>query len=81
MAGITLAQAEARLTLYLQAEEAVLAKQSYEIDTGSGRRKLTLADLAEIQAGIATWDQRAKALSAATTAGGGGRLRTIVPSR
>jgi hypothetical protein len=41
MAGITLAQAEAQLALYLAAEEAVLANQSYEI----AGRKLTRADL------------------------------------
>ena len=31
MAGITLAQAEAKLALYLAAEAAVVAKQSYSI--------------------------------------------------
>jgi len=79
MAGITLAQAEAQLALYLAAEAAVLAKQSYEIDTpGGGRRKLTYADLDMIQAGIAAWDSRAKALGSTIAAGGSGRLRTIV---
>lgn len=75
MAGITLAQAEAQLTLYLAAEAAVLTKQSYEING----RKLTLANLAEIQQGITTWNGRAAALGA--TSEGRGRLRTIVAGR
>lgn len=74
MAGITLAQAEAQLALYLAAEAAVLAKQSYTI---SGR-SLSLANLAEIQQGIKLWNDRAVSLSAAAT--GRGRARTIVPA-
>lgn len=72
MAGLTLAQAEARLQLYLDAEAKVLAKQSYAI----GDRNLTLADLAEIQTGIATWDARVKELAVRET--GRGRARTVV---
>lgn len=66
MSGITLDVAQARLTLYLEAEAAVLANQSYEI---AGRR-LTRADLEAIQAGIRTWDERCKALGGATTLSG-----------
>lgn len=73
MAGITAAQAEAQLALYLAAEAAVLAKQSYSI----GGRSLSLANLAEIQAGIKLWDERAKALAMNV---GRGRARTIVPA-
>lgn len=72
MAGITLAQAEAQLSLYLAAEAAVLAKQSYSI----AGRSLTYADLGEIQAGIKTWDARCKELTVRATAGS--RLRTVV---
>ena len=72
MAGITLAQAEAQLALYLAAEAAVLAGQSYEI---AGRR-LTRANLGEIQAGITTWDARCRQLG--QRAAGRGRARTIV---
>lgn len=72
MAGITLAQAEAQLALYLAAEAAVLAKQSYTING----RSLTKANLGEIQAGIQTWDARCKQLSVQATAGS--RLRTVV---
>lgn len=72
-AGITLAQAETQLALYLAAEEKVLAGQSYEI---AGRR-LTRADLATIQAGIVTWDTRVKQL--ARSVAGRGRHITMVP--
>ena len=71
MAGITLAQAEAKLTQYLAAEEAVLLGQQYEI---SGRM-LKRADLASIQAGIDIWNQRVQRLSARS----GGRSAAVVP--
>lgn len=54
MAGITKAQAEAQLASYLAAETAVLSGQQYEIN---GRR-LTRANLAEIQTGIQIWNSR-----------------------
>lgn len=73
MAGITLAQAEAQLALYLAAEQAVLSKQAYTI----GGRSLTLADLEDIQAGIKIWDERAKALDTGRAAS---RARTILPA-
>ena len=63
MAGITLAQAEAKLTAYLEAETKILSGQSY---TFHGRT-LTRANLAEIRAGIDTWDMRVKELTAKTT--------------
>jgi hypothetical protein len=59
MAGITLAQAEARLTAYLNAEEAVLNGQSYSI----GSRSLTRADLKSIQQGIEIWSARVDRLT------------------
>lgn len=74
MAGITQAQAEAQLALYLAAEQAVLTNQSYEI----AGRKLTRADLASIQEGIKIWNDRAITLSNASS--GRGRSRTIVPA-
>jgi hypothetical protein len=74
MAGITLAQAEARLAGYLAAEEAVLAGQSVQMDG----RALTLANLALIQAGIELWDARVKNLSQASA--GRGRARTLSPN-
>jgi hypothetical protein len=72
MAGITLAQAEAQLALYLAAEEKALAGQSYEI---AGRR-LTRANLAEIREGVKIWDERVRDLSSRTS--GFGRVRTVV---
>ena len=73
MAGITLEQAETRLQEYLDAEAAVLKKQEYNI---LGRR-MTMANLAEIQQGIEIWDARCKKL------GGSGRLggRRVVVAR
>lgn len=73
MAGITLAQAEAQLALYLAAETAVLGGQSYEI----AGRKLTRANLAEIQKGIEIWNTRASDLG--NQASGRSRARTMVP--
>lgn len=71
MAGITLAQAQAQLDAYLAAETAVLSGQSYEI----AGRKLTRANLGDIQTGITLWNQRVQALAARAS---GGR-RAIAP--
>jgi hypothetical protein len=70
--GITLEQAQAQLNAYLAAEKAVLSGQRYEI----AGRMLQRANLAEIQAGIDTWDARVKRLS--LRAAGYSRSRTIV---
>lgn len=67
MAGITLSVAQARLDAYLAAEAAVLTGQSYEI----AGRKLTRANLSDIQIGIRIWNQRVQSLAS-------GR-RAIVP--
>lgn len=75
MAGITLEIAEARLTAYLAAEEAVLTGQAYEMDTGGGRRKLTRADLSGIQVGIRLWEGRVQRL----TRTGGLIIREVIP--
>lgn len=73
MAGITLTQAETQLAAYLEAETKVLSGQSYELH---GRR-LTRANLEEIQKGIDLWDRRVKDLSA--QASNRGRARTVAP--
>lgn len=70
MAGITLADAEAKLTEYLSAETKVLSGQSYTING----RSMTRADLAEIQSGIDAWDSRVKRLSR-----GGLRMTQVTP--
>lgn len=72
MAGITLAQAEAQLAAYLDAETKVLGGQSYEING----RKLTRANLDEIQRGIDAWNARVSTLSQRGT--GRSRARTVV---
>jgi hypothetical protein len=73
MAGITLATAQAQLDAYVAAEIAILKRQEYVIE---GRR-LRFADLAEVRAGIAAWDQKVKSLS--SSAAGRGRSITIRP--
>lgn len=70
MAGITLAQAEAKLTEYLDAESAVLAGQAYSIAGHS----VTRANLAEIRAGISYWESKVK-----STEAGGMKVQGIVP--
>lgn len=72
MAGIDVAKAQEHLDAYLAAEIKVLAGQSYEI----AGRKLTRADLAEIRAGIDTWNERLANLS--SRASGRGRAYTVV---
>lgn len=73
MAGITLAQAESKLALYLAAEEKILAGQKVEIDG----QALTRANLESVQAGIDRWDSKVKELSA--RAGGTARSRAMSP--
>lgn len=72
MAGITLAQAQAQLAAYLAAETAVLSGQRYEI----AGRMLQRANLAEIRAGIDTWNQRVATLT--RSASGRSRARTVI---
>lgn len=73
MAGITLAQAETKLAEYLAAETKVLKGQKVEIDGEA----LTRADLESIQRGIDVWNKRVQVL--ASSSGGYGRARTVVP--
>lgn len=71
MAGITLAQAQAKLDEYLAAESKILLGQKVAIDG----QELTRANLEAIQSGVATWDARVKNLSALSS--GRGRMRTV----
>ena len=73
MSAISLQQAQTQLERYLAAEAAVLLGQSYEING----RKLTRANLKDIQAGIDTWNSKVTQLSNRTARRG--RSRTIVP--
>lgn len=71
--GLSLEQAQAQLNAYVAAEIAVLTNQSYSI----AGRTLTRANLADIQRGIAMWNQRVQELSRA--ASGRGRCRHPSP--
>lgn len=70
MAGITLAQAEAKLSTWMDAEDKVASGQSYSI---SGR-SLTRADLGAIRETIDYWDRKVQDLTR-----GGKRVRQVVP--
>lgn len=72
MAGITLAQAEAQLAVWLAADTAVASGQSYTI----GSRSLTRANAKEISEKIDYWETKVQKLS---SGGGGIRLRGITP--
>jgi hypothetical protein len=72
MAGITLTQAQTQLNAYLAAETAVLSGQRYEI----AGRMLMRANLAEIQAGILTWNNQVVTLT--NQANGRSRARSVV---
>lgn len=76
MAGITLAQAQAKLDMWLAAEEALATSQSYAIEVEGNRRELRRADLKEVGERIRYWNNKVVALTAA--AGGGSRSRYIV---
>ena len=70
MAGITLADAEAKLALWMDAEDKVAAGQSYSI----AGRSLTRANLAEIGERIDRWDGQVKRLTR-----GGIQVRGLTP--
>lgn len=70
MAGITLAQAEEKLSTWMGAEDKVANGQSYSI----GTRSLTRADLSDIRDSIKYWNDMVSNLSR-----GGKRIRQIVP--
>lgn len=71
MAGITLAQAESQLVVWLEASTAVASGQSYSI----AGRSLTRANAGEIRETIEFWDRQVKRLSR-----GGIRIRGATPS-
>jgi len=73
MAGTTLAQAEAQLSLWLAADAAVSASQSYSI----AGRSLSRADAGEITRKINYWESKVQLLS--RSAQGYRRTRYVVP--
>lgn len=72
MAGLTLAQADAQLTLWLAASTAVASNQSYKI----GDRELVRADAGEIRDSIDYWQRKVDELTA--RASGRSRTRYVV---
>ena len=71
MAAITLAQAQAKLDLWMAADDAVAGAQSYII----GTRSLTKANSEEIRENIKFWSTQVETLS---RSGGGIRIRRTV---
>ncbi len=69
MAGITLAQAQARLDAWLEADAAVARNQAYSINN----RSMTRADAAEIRNNIDYWQSKVNELT--SSSGGGRRVR------
>lgn len=74
--AITLVQAQAKLDIWLAAEEACAAGQRYEIEVEGNRRMLQRSDLAEIAKRIEYWNSKVTALS--RRASGASRSRFIV---
>lgn len=69
MAGITLAQAEAQLSLWLDADAKVSQRQMWSHQG----RSFSAADAGEIRANIEFWDKQCKRLDR-----GGPRVRGVV---
>ena len=59
MAGITLAQAQAQLSAWMDADTAVATGQSYSM----GNRSLTRANAKEIRENITYWDKKVQRLT------------------
>jgi hypothetical protein len=59
MPGITLAQAEAKLATWMDADDVVATGQAYSM----GGRSLTRADAPEIRKNIDYWDKQVQRLS------------------
>ena len=78
MAGITLQHAEAQLSAWLAASEAVAQNQSYLMESGGSRRSLTRADAAEVRNQITFWDRKVRELTLLAT-GARRRTRYVVP--
>lgn len=71
MAGITLAQAQAQLDVWLAADAAVASNQSYRVN----ERQFTKADAQQIRENIQFWDGKVQQL----THGRNPRIRLGVP--
>ncbi|MDH3906669.1 MAG: DUF6148 family protein [Gammaproteobacteria bacterium] len=67
------ADAQARLQVWLDAEEAVASGQAYAI----GSRSLTRANLADIRAQITYWQGQVRAFQAVALGAGSPGIRTV----
>ncbi len=76
MAGLTLAQAEAKLAEWLEADTKVAEGQSYSI----GSRQLTRADAKEIRENIDYWNTKCAALAETPSTRTGPRIRGLTPT-
>jgi hypothetical protein len=74
MPAISLATAQAKLQLWLDADEALAVSASYEFEVSGTRRKLTRADAPEIQKRINYWMTMVNRLQARGTTAPGVRL-------
>jgi len=70
MAGITYEQAEANLTIWLEAQVALATSQSYTIEENDTRRTVTRADLSSIQKMIDYWNTMCMRLNPKRNNGG-----------
>lgn len=77
MAGITLETAEARLTAWLAADQALTVRgvKSYRINTGTTDREITSLDIPEVRKQIDYWNGWVQRLSRAS----GLRVREVIP--
>jgi len=78
MAAWTLEQAQEKLATWMAADDALASAQSYEIDLGGNRRRLTRADAAEIQDKIKFWRKEVERLSSGQ-GGNGPKVRYVNP--
>ncbi|MCB0260635.1 MAG: hypothetical protein KDE62_13090 [Calditrichaeota bacterium] len=78
MAVWTLEQAQEKLATWMAADDALATSQSYEIDLGGNRRRLTRADAAVIQEKIKFWRREVDRLDSGQ-GGGGPKIRYINP--
>ena len=67
MSAITLDQAQAKLSLWMAADDALTMGQNYTIDQGNVKRVLTRADAAEIRNNINYWRREVERLTANAT--------------
>lgn len=67
MSAITLDQAQAKLSLWMAADDALTMGQNYTIDQGNVKRVLTRADASEIRNNINYWRREVERLMANST--------------